>query len=115
MERNDILQQLSTGKINADQAAQLLRDSGPKAPPAFDPQRRIRVRVSNLETGRARVNVNVPLTLVEAGIKLGSHYEPRMADVDFNEVLEAIRSGAEGKIVDVENWEKGERVEVFID
>ncbi len=120
MDRNEILQQLSAGKINAEQAAQLLRGEGARSGPAqpaqpLNPNRRLRVRVSNLQTGRDRVNVNVPITLVEAGLKLGARYEPKVADFNFNEILEAIHSGAEGKVVDVENYENGERVEIFID
>jgi len=117
MDRTSILEQLSTGKISAEQAATLL--GTPKTPPA--PQtsgttnKRLRVRVSNLETGRDRVNVNLPMNLVAAGIKVGARYEPRLADVNLDEILEAVRAGVEGKLVDVENWESGERVEVFID
>jgi hypothetical protein len=115
MDRTAILEQLSTGKISAAEAAKLLGSpSQPNAEP-LNPNRRLRVRVSNLESGRDRVNVNLPMNLVEAGLKIGARYEPKVADFNLQEILDAVRSGAEGKLVDVENWESGERVEVFID
>jgi hypothetical protein len=64
-------------------------------------------------TGKTKVNVNLPLGLVDAGMNIATQYAP---DVNFNAIAEAIRSGQmEGKIVDVIDEEDGEHVEVFID
>ena len=116
MDRATILGKLSAGDLSADEAARLLREPDPPAAGlAVDASRRLRVRVSSLQTGRERVNVNLPVVLLQAGLKLGARYEPRIADLDLGEILEAARSGADGKLVDVENWDSGERVEVFID
>lgn len=124
MNRADILDQLSSGQITAEEAAVLLRggqpSSAPGTPPPFRPatnfgNRHLRIRVSNLDTGRDRVNVNVPLTLVEAGLKLGARYEPQIAGIDIADVLSQIEAGTQGKLMDVENWEDGERVEIFIE
>jgi hypothetical protein len=127
MDRTTILDQLANGQLSAEEAAQLLRGSNqpaggggsafaPSSPlPPLDPNRRLRVRVTNLSTGRDRVNVNLPLTLVEAGLKLGARYEAGIANIDFKELMDEIRAGANGQIVDVENYEDGERVQVFID
>lgn len=122
-EHSAILNRLAAGEITADEAAELLRQpnrstTGTPAPPAADAQyagRRLRVRVTNLETGRARADINVPLSWVELGMKIGSHYDPRIAGLDFGEIVEQIRSGADCQIVDVEDSEEGERVEVFIE
>jgi len=35
--------------------------------------------------------------------------------VDYNELMEAIRSGQQGKILDVTDDEDGERVEIFVE
>lgn len=120
-EYSEILDRLAAGEISADEAAELLRRPGrpfagtPKAGDAPPAGGRLRVRVSSLHTGRTRVNVNVPLTWVEAGMKLGACYDPGLARLDFDEIVEEIRSGAGGKIVDVEDLEDGERVEVFLE
>lgn len=124
MNRADILDQLSSGQISAEEAAVLLRGGQPSAASDAAPRaqattnfgnRRMRIRVSNLDTGRDRVNVNVPLTLIEAGLKLGARYEPQIAGIDIAEVLGQIEAGTQGKLMEVENWEGGERVEIFIE
>jgi hypothetical protein len=73
------------------------------------------VRVTNLKTGRAKVNVNLPFGLVRAGLKIGGKFAPEMEDVDWEEILAAINEGAQGKLVDVEDVEDGEKVEIFVD
>jgi hypothetical protein len=120
-DRARILQMVSEGKIDAEQAADLLnalRSRGaPDVPPAprSGKGRWLRVRVTNLETGRAKVNVNLPFGLVRAGLKIGGHFAPEMQDVDWEELLAAIDEGAQGKLVDVEDIEDGEKVEIFVD
>jgi hypothetical protein len=119
--RAHILDQLASGEITADEAARRLRQPNPPSgerpadnlPAAAG--RRLRVRVVNLDTGRDRVNVHVPIALVEAGLRLGARYEPRIAALDVDEIFDQIRAGAGGKIVEVEDWEDGERVEIFIE
>jgi hypothetical protein len=120
-DRARILQMVSEGKIDAEQAADLLnalRSQGaPDGPPA--PQagkmRWLRIRVTNLETGRAKVNVNLPFSLVRAGLKIGGQFAPELQDMDWEEILAAIDEGAQGKLVDVEDVEDGEKVEIFVD
>jgi len=66
-----------------------------------------------MATGKTKVSVNLPLSLVDAGMGIASQYAP---DVNFGEIADAIRSGQmEGKIVDVIDEEDGEHVEVFIE
>ena len=73
----------------------------------------LRVHVTDMVTGKAKVSVNLPLGLVDAGMSIASQYAP---DIDFGEIAEAIRQGQlEGKIVDVIDEEDGEHIEVFID
>ena len=61
------------------------------------------------------VNVNLPLSLVKAGIKMGARFAPDMEELDWNELVIAIQEGASGKIVEVEDEEDGERVEVYVE
>jgi hypothetical protein len=123
-DRAKILQMVSEGKIDAEQAADLLnalRSQGaPDVPPAPPTPRAgkgrwLRVRVTNLNTGRAKVNVNLPFGLVRAGLKIGGKFAPEIQDMDWEEILAAIDEGAEGKLVDVEDVEDGEKVEIFVD
>jgi hypothetical protein len=74
-----------------------------------------RVRVTDMETGRTKVNVNLPFSLVRAGLKIGARFSPEVDEIDWEEVIGAIDQGAMGKLVDVEDVEGGEKVEVFVE
>lgn len=119
-ERMRILQMIHEGKITAEEGARLLqalssgRPPSPPPPPARDP-RMLRVRITDLNTGKTKVNVNIPMSLVNVGIKLGARFTPNYADVDYDEIVEAIKTGATGKLVDVEDIESGEHVEVWVE
>jgi hypothetical protein len=109
---------VSEGKISAEQGVQLLKALKSSQPPSSRPESQaswVRVRVTDLETGRTRVNVNLPFGLVRAGIKLGARFTPETEDVDWEELMSAIQGGASGKLVDVEDIEGGEKVEVFVE
>ena len=118
-ERARILQMISEGKITADEGAKLLNAlrgaSGAQQSTRAGTAGWFRVRVTDMVTGRTRVNVNIPFSLVKAGIKLGARFSPEIEDLDWNELLAAIEDGAVGKLVEVEDNEGRERVEVFIE
>lgn len=117
-ERMQILKMLEAGQINSKEAADLLHAlEKPKTPPAASPMRGrwMRVRVTDLATGKVKVNVNVPMSLVDVGVRMGARFMPKTQSVDPQEVLEAIRSGESGKMVDVEDAESGEHVEIYVD
>lgn len=118
-ERARILQMVSEGKINAEQGVELLNALRTSAQepsrPGATGAHWFRVRVTDMETGRTRVNVNLPVSLVKAGIKLGARFAPETEDVDWDELVTAIQEGASGKLVDVEDIEGGEKVEVYVE
>jgi hypothetical protein len=116
-ERMQILKMLEAGQISAKEAADLLHAlEKPKAPAASPMRGRwMRVRVTDVATGKTKVNVNVPMSLVDVGIRMGARFMPKTASVDPQEVLEAIRGGESGKMVDVEDAESGEHVEIYVD
>jgi len=119
--RTDILNQLASGQISAAEAAQRLgpgnppRPATPKPHAGLNPNRWLHVRVTNLQTGRPKVNVNLPLTWVELGLKIGAKYQPEIAGLDFNDLVDQIQAGASGKLIEVEDMDDGERVEIFVD
>ena len=96
-ERMQILKMIEEGKITAQDGAELLRalDQDNKPPTmsfkGASAPRWFRVRVTDMATGRAKVNVNIPRG------------------------LDAIQSGQHGKIMDVTDEEDGERVEIFVE
>ncbi len=119
-----ILDQLAAGQISSDEAAARLR-GGPSTPapqvsaipaiPAELAGRWLHVRVTDLETGRPRAMVNLPLTLVAVGLQIGARYSPRMGQFDLNAILADIRAGTSGKLVEVEDVDENQRVEIYVD
>ncbi len=123
-ERMQILKMIEAKQITAEEGAKLLaalgeKDHGDSPTPKPSPAtsgKWFRVRVTDLKTGRRKVNVNIPLGLVDVGMKMGAKFAPAgLEGFDMNQILTVIRSGAEGKVVDVEDEEDGEHVEVFIE
>ena len=55
------------------------------------------------------------MSLVNVGIKMGARFAPNIEGLDYEEISQAIKAGAQGKIVDVVDEEDGERVEIFIE
>lgn len=123
-ERMKILKMIEEGKLSADEGAKLLaalsqgggRSTGgvgiPRGPGA---PRLLRVRVTDTRSGRNKAMVQIPLALIDAGIKIGAHFAPEVEGVDMTNVMEALRSGMTGKIIDVVDDEDGEHVEIFVE
>ncbi|MEO8083368.1 MAG: hypothetical protein ABI780_06060 [Ardenticatenales bacterium] len=132
-ERMQILSMVAEGKISAEEGARLLGAVGgapdtarPAVARAVDADggagraRWFKVRVTDAATGRDRVNVTLPLGLVNYGLKLGRRFAPRidaegLGHVDLDDVADAIASGAIGRIVEVYDEDEGHRVEVFVE
>ena len=122
-ERMQILRMIEEGKISAGEGAQLLRaleekkESGPTTEPlrGASKPRWFRVRVTDVKTGRSKVNVNIPIGLVNVGMRMGARFAPEMEGFAYDELMDAIRSGRQGKVIDITDNEDGERVEIFVE
>lgn len=119
-ERMQILKLLEQRQITADEAAKLLSalEVGRKPPPApgaGTAPRWFRVRITDSNSGKQRVNVNIPMSLVNVGLKMGAKFAPDMEGMDMDLIRNAIQEGSLGKVIDVENEEDGEHVEIFIE
>jgi hypothetical protein len=141
-ERMKILQMVQEGKITPEDAAQLLEainagsasakatgqtTSGRRTNSSQEPMgaegsvgvgrkpRFLRVRVTDTDTGRPRVNVRLPISMVSIGLKMGSKFAPQIEGLDADQLMQIIEAGEIGQIVDVTDEEDGEHVEVFIE
>ena len=127
-ERMKILKMIQEGKINAEEGAQLiqaLEANGPgpapvrpESPPPGVPRgggRWLRVRVTDTDSGKTRVNVRLPISLINAGMKMGARFAPEVEGLDLSQLTQYLNSGETGQIVDVYDEEDGEHVEVFIE
>jgi hypothetical protein len=131
-ERIKILKMVQDGKITADQAAELLKALESRSAPASGTPgqaagqapggqtsgqrgRWFRVRITDTASGKTRVNVRMPLSVVTAGMKMGMRFSPEVEGMDITQLAEVIQSGEVGQIVDVFDEDDGEHVEVFVE
>jgi len=120
-ERMKILKMIEEGKLTADEGARLLaalsesrKTSRTKFPTGGNAGNAhwLRIRVTDTKSGKTKATVNLPLGMMDAGLNIASQYAP---DIAFNELMDAINSGAQGKLIDVIDEEDGEHVEIFIE
>ncbi len=121
-ERMKILKMIEEGKITASDGAELLRalDKDSKSKPSEplkggSPAKWFRVRITDVATGKNKVNVNIPMGLVNVGMKMGARFAPEVEGVDFDELVTLIHGGAQGKVIDIIDNEEGEHVEIFVE
>ncbi len=124
-ERMQILKMVENKQITAEDAARLLaalddkNHSGESAVPPASPSTQgkwFHVRVTDLKTGKRKVNVNIPLGLVDVGLKMGARLGPTgMEGLDMNQIIAAVRAGRVGKIVDMEDEQDNEHVEILVE
>ena len=121
-ERMKILKMISDGKITAEEGSQLIStlsqrsEKGTKSAKRTLSGQMLRVRVTDMSTGKAKVNVNVPMKLVDAGLNIAAQFTPEMENAQMMEaVKEALAENLSGKIVDVIDEEDREHVEIFIE
>ena len=116
-ERIKILKMVEEGKLTPDEAARLLSTLGKserRRVAAADVESRwLRVRVTDLASGKPKVNVNIPMRLVNVGLRVGARFIPDMEGVELGDLSQAIKEGMTGKIIDVVDEEDNERVEIF--
>jgi hypothetical protein len=128
-ERLRILKMIQSGKISAEQGAQLLEALGdhtapseaiPTSPPASPPlpprqgARWLHVTITHSTTGKSSVNLRLPLSLIQAGKKMGARFSPETEELDMNFLQEMIASGKTGKVIDLHK-DDGRHIEVYLE
>ena len=121
-ERMKILKMIEEGKLSAEEGTKLLAalterrgPTPPRAPGMPGAPRWLRIRVTDIRSGRSKASVQIPLALVDAGMKIGAHFAPEVEGVNMSNVMDAVRSGMTGKIIDVTDEEDGEHVEIYVE
>jgi len=122
-----VLEMLKEGKINDEEAAELLealretKEEEETAPLSTKKKRFLKIRVTKGE--KPQVNVTIPFSLVNWGLKFASKFgkntvniEGKEIPIDMDELNKAMNDPEfTGKIVDVVDEEKGEHVEIEIE
>lgn len=121
-----ILKMIEEGDITAEEGEKLIEALGTNQgevsaqglPISDSSPQFLKVRVD--EEGKSKVNISIPISLVEVGLKIGAQIGPKFApeaealkDIDLDELMQAIRDGARGKLVDIEDDDT--KVEIFVE
>ena len=118
-ERLKILKMVEEGKISPEEAVRLLsvlsKAERRRAAASPGEGRWLRVRVTDVDSGKTAVNVNLPVSLVNVGLRMGARFVPEMEGVNMTELDDAIRKGLTGKIIDIVDEQEGQRVEVYVE
>jgi hypothetical protein len=123
-ERMRILQMIQEGTITAEDGVRLMdsiekseKDEEKEEPIVEKNQtaRFFRIRVTDTNTGKNRVNLRLPISVVNSGLKMGARFAPDVDGLNAADLMQFIREGTIGKIVDVYDDEDGEHVEVFLE
>lgn len=119
-ERLRILKMIEEKQITAEEGAKLLealRGGSNEGAAREEPgkARWLRVRVTDRASGKLKVNVNIPVGLLDVGLKMGARFAPDMDGMDLNAIHAAIKGGMQGRIIEVDDEKDNERVEIFVE
>lgn len=120
-----ILKMIEEGHITADEGQRLIEALGIDGTETNEltwgstnkKAKFFKVRV--VEEGKNIVNISLPIGLLEVGLRLGTKMGKKhgeiegLESIDFDEIIEAVKGGAQGKLVDIEDGDT--KVEVFVE
>lgn len=115
--RARILKMLEEKKITADEATRLL-NALERTESTSQSHRFLKVRVFPAGSEKPKVNITVPIALLKWGMKLvpeSAKAKIEEKEIDLKLLSEAFESGLTGKIVDIQDDEKNEHIEVWIE
>ncbi len=122
-ERMQILKMIEEGKVSAQEGLELMNalDQAPAEESLTNATHAkwIKIRVMTMD-GIVKTKVNLPISLVDIGLKLGTSYAPQMMEsglnkIDIKTIMEAVKNGAQGKIAEIEDEERQEKIEIYVE
>lgn len=132
-ERLEILRLVENQTVTAEEAGRLLealdrsdRDRRPQAatapfapippsppePPAGPTGGSVRIRITDVTSGKAKINLVLPSRLVDSGIKLAKRIAPEHM-LDGREIRRSIEEGYWGPLLDI--TDDNQRVEIIVE
>jgi DUF4097 and DUF4098 domain-containing protein YvlB len=122
-ERLRVLRMIQNGQITASEGARLLealreqeRTSAEEERQLTSQKQHIRlfhIRVTDLKTGRQKIDMRIPWSLVNVGVNMGARFAHK--EIKMEEFIGAVQSGATGKIMNLVDEDEGEVIEIFVE
>lgn len=103
-EKMQILKMIEEGKITSNDGLELLGALEEKESlPISRSSKWLKIKVHDPDDN-TKVNVNIPLALVDVGLKMATKFSPELKnsdlkDINFDEIAELIKNGADRKSV----------------
>lgn len=123
-ERLNILQMIQRGEITAESGFRLLEQLE-NDPASYNPEtsqggtkaqaRWFHLLVTDTRSGKNRIDLRLPLSVVTTGMKMGARLSPEVDRIKPEELRDILSSGETGKIVDVYDETNGEHIEIFLE
>ncbi len=120
-ERNRILHMIESGQVTATEGAQILDTLEPDRMAERTIERgrdrllRIRATTLNARAQKVYVTATLPMRLIRTGMRLGVSFIPQISSAALEDLLKSIENGATGRLLDLQDMEKGERLEIFVE
>lgn len=116
--KEQILQMVKDGDIDINEGVKLLEALGiSNNPSPTNAKSKLRIVVDSADGDKVRINV--PTSLLKAGVDIASKLNINgnpvdMKGIDMNMIMQAIEDGSSGEIVDIDTKD-GDTVKIFIE
>ena len=118
-ERNRILNMIESGQLTAGQAAQLLDTLLPEYEQSGwqIENRTVRIWMTDMSTNRRKMNMTatIPVYLVSMSLRLLARLLSQLNDGTLQHMIRAIERGTTGRLLDLQDFEEGKRLEIFVE
>jgi hypothetical protein len=123
-ERLKVLKMIQENKITVEEGVALLKAMETPAPSAQSPRPQVvpgrepkflHIHITETASGRTRVNIRLPISVINAGFKMGAKFSPEVQGLNADQLLAFVKTGVTGQVVDIQDEENGEHVEIFLE
>lgn len=74
----------------------------------------LQIRVRDLDSGRNRVTVNLPIAMVKFGLNIARRFGAESDDIDLNQLAVQLKDAEPGVLIDVQDEDSNEHVQISL-
>ncbi|MBE3561545.1 MAG: hypothetical protein IMW89_20340 [Ktedonobacteraceae bacterium] len=118
-ERDRVLRMVEEGLVTAAEAGELLDALATEREAVTERlrERVIRVRATkfNARAQKTYITASIPFQIIRMGLELGISLVPQLGKSALADLVRDVERGASGRLLDLQDLEKGERLEIFVE